>query len=285
MSYHTSVSWSVRLWDLSWWVVGRHPACLLRLPLRLGSVANTSSVVSLTSGCWTLTRLGLRFSTRSVPIPIRLSAPIFVEGYFTVTLSSAPPLLSTPILCLSQCSAFIALEQAIPTQPSTLSCRYRRSPLSEPVVAPAQPVVAPTEPPWSPPPCTCVATCSPCTSLAVESQLPPIVTSPTPVFILDDPDKDVTWQLNHLTRENLRIMWHQRLGHVRSRRVSDMHKYAIGVPNLPIATEIDSVLSASRPSSTKLTSLPARLLSAIKVFLPCKIYRQGDVGECLMVQS
>jgi hypothetical protein len=37
-------------------------------------------------------------------MPILLSAPIFVEGYFAVILSFAPLLLSTPIRCLSQCS-------------------------------------------------------------------------------------------------------------------------------------------------------------------------------------
>jgi hypothetical protein len=42
-----------------------------------------------------------------------------------------------------------------------------------------------------------------------------------------------------LSREALSIIWHQRLGYMHSRRVSDMYKYAIGVPNLPIATEID----------------------------------------------
>jgi hypothetical protein len=111
--------------------------------------------------------------------------------------------------------------------------------LSEPVVAPAAPVAAPTEPPWSPPPCTFCPTCSPSTTPAVDSQPPPTVASATPVSILEDPDKDVTWQVSHLTREALRLIWHQRLGHMYSRRVSDMHKYAIGVPNLPIATEID----------------------------------------------
>jgi hypothetical protein len=35
-------------------------------------------------------------------------------------------------------------------------------------------------------------------------------------------------------------LWHQRLGHLHSRRVSDLHKYARGVPHVPIATELDS---------------------------------------------
>jgi hypothetical protein len=117
---------------------------------------------------------------------------------------------------------------------------------SDPAIDPASPaspssesVVAPTEPPWSPPPCTYSATCSPCISPAVEPQPPTTVASATPVSILDDPDKDVTWQVNHLTREALRIIRHQRLGRMHSRRVSDMHKYAIGVFNLPIKTEIN----------------------------------------------
>jgi hypothetical protein len=38
-----------------------------------------------------------------------------------------------------------------------------------------------------------------------------------------------------LTRDQLRILWHQRLGHLHSRRVSDLHRYAQGVPQVPIA--------------------------------------------------
>jgi hypothetical protein len=67
----------------------------------------------------------IRLSARSVPTTMSLSAPISVKGYFTVTLSSAPPLLSTPFRCLSQCSASIRLQQAIPTKPSILPRRYR----------------------------------------------------------------------------------------------------------------------------------------------------------------
>jgi hypothetical protein len=44
----------------------------------------------------------LFFSTRSVPTLMSLSTPIFVDGYFRMTLSSAPLLLSTPICCLSR---------------------------------------------------------------------------------------------------------------------------------------------------------------------------------------
>jgi hypothetical protein len=110
------------------------------------------------------------------------------------------------------------------------------SPLSAPVLNPSEPAATPTAPPWSPPPCTCCATCSPYYSPVVTPQPSPHVSLDTPVSILDDSEKDVS---KHLTREDLRIIWHQRLGHIHSRRVSDMHKYPTVVPNLPIATEID----------------------------------------------
>jgi hypothetical protein len=46
--------------------------------------------------------------------------------------------------------------------------------------------------------------------------------------------------LCHLTRDQLRILWHQRLGHIHSRRVSKMHKHADGIPPVLIATELDT---------------------------------------------
>jgi hypothetical protein len=86
---------------------------------------------------------------------------------------------------------------------------------------------------------------------------PPRVGLATPVSILDDTEKDVTWQVNHLTREALSIIWHQRLGYMHSRRVSDMHKCAIGVPTLSIATKIDDCpicLKAKLQKANKSTS-------------------------------
>jgi hypothetical protein len=55
---------------------------------------------------------------------------------------------------------------------------------------------------------------------------------------LDDADDRVLF-INHLNRDALRTLWHQRLGHIHGRRVSDMHKYAIGVPELPLASSAD----------------------------------------------
>jgi hypothetical protein len=43
----------------------------------------------------------------------------------------------------------------------------------------------------------------------------------------------------HLTRDQLRLLWHQRFGHIHSRRISDMHRHADGVPKIVIASELD----------------------------------------------
>ncbi len=48
-----------------------------------------------------------------------------------------------------------------------------------------------------------------------------------------------TYHLNHLTHDQLCLLWHQCLGHLHSRRVSDMHKFAIGVPSVLINMDID----------------------------------------------
>jgi hypothetical protein len=65
-------------------------------------------------------------------------------------------------------------------------------------------------------------------------------------------------------------MWHQRLGHMHSRRVSDMHKYAIGVPNLPIATEIENFLICLKGKlhkANKSTSSTRKATQSNQVFL------------------
>jgi hypothetical protein len=82
--------------------------------------------ISTARGFWTPTKLGLRSSTRSVPMSRLLLAPTFVEGYFTVIFSSVLSPLSTPIRCLSLCSASIALQLATLNPTSTLPHQYRR---------------------------------------------------------------------------------------------------------------------------------------------------------------
>ena len=65
-------------------------------------------------------------------------------------------------------------------------------------------------------------------------------TAPTLAELLLDPADENEYVISHLTRDQLRVLWHQRLGHLHSRRVSDMHMYAEGVPQVPIATELDT---------------------------------------------
>ena len=78
--------------------------------------------------------------------------------------------------------------------------------------------------------CHCLpsASCAPCAdpSNAADSSL--LDTDSRPYLI------------HHLTRDQLRILWHQRLGHMHSRRMSDLHRHIRGVPSLPIATELDT---------------------------------------------
>jgi hypothetical protein len=128
-----------------------------------------------------------------------VTAPTFGGDYSTVILSSAPPSLSTPIRCLSLCSASNALKLATQNPPSTLSLRPRRclnpsllvlNPLSLPPSFPGRLRLVPDVPPAA-------------------RVLPELST-------------------------------HHRLyclGHMHSRRVSDMHKYAWGTQILAIAIE------------------------------------------------
>jgi hypothetical protein len=110
----------------------------------------------------------------------------------------AEPLIK-PVHCVHQVAASDSEPDINSTPPA--------SPLSEPVVAPA-------ELPYSPPLSSCCATCCLCICLAVDLQPPPAIDSAAPVSILDETDIDVNWQVNLLTLEVLRTIWHQRLRHI-----------------------------------------------------------------------
>ena len=51
---------------------------------------------------------------------------------------------------------------------------------------------------------------------------------------------DTMYQLCHLNYDQLCILWHQHLGHLHSCCMSNLHKYAQGIPSDPIATQLDS---------------------------------------------
>ena len=65
-------------------------------------------------------------------------------------------------------------------------------------------------------------------------------------LMMADDDSDAylnpgdSFVMHHLSRDQLRILWHQRLGHMHSRRVSKMHAHADGVPKVPLASELDA---------------------------------------------
>lgn len=56
-------------------------------------------------------------------------------------------------------------------------------------------------------------------------------------YVYDEPGYE--YRLCHVTQDQQRLLWHLRFAHIHSRRVSDMHKFAIGVPKVKIATELD----------------------------------------------
>jgi hypothetical protein len=45
--------------------------------------------------------------------------------------------------------------------------------------------------------------------------------------------------IRSLTRSALRMLWHQRLGHLNFRRLSEMHRFIKGLPQFKIPTEIE----------------------------------------------
>jgi hypothetical protein len=45
--------------------------------------------------------------------------------------------------------------------------------------------------------------------------------------------------VRQITREQQRILWHQRLGHIHPRRISQAHKYANGIPAIANASELE----------------------------------------------
>jgi hypothetical protein len=42
-----------------------------------------------------------------------------------------------------------------------------------------------------------------------------------------------------ITREQQRILWHQRLGHIHPRRIAQAHKYADGIPAIAHASDLE----------------------------------------------
>jgi GAG-pre-integrase domain len=52
-------------------------------------------------------------------------------------------------------------------------------------------------------------------------------------------DSPEPYVVRSLTRSALRMLWHQRLGHINFRRLSEMHRFVKGMPQFKIPTEIE----------------------------------------------
>jgi hypothetical protein len=66
----------------------------------------------------------------------------------------------------------------------------------------------------------------------------PPIDGTTPSLIPTDVNDECI--VHQLLRNQLRLLWHQHLGHIHSRRVAKMHEAADCVPKVPIATELDT---------------------------------------------
>jgi hypothetical protein len=55
----------------------------------------------------------------------------------------------------------------------------------------------------------------------------------------DHPDAPRTYHIHILNREAQRVLWHNRLGHLHSRRVADLYKCTEGIPKIDLASDID----------------------------------------------
>jgi hypothetical protein len=114
------------------------------------------------------------------------SAPIFVNYYSTVILSSAsPPLSGTPISVYAQACAKRRKRLASDLNPT--SALHTVSPLSESVVAP----VASTGRLWSSLPGTCCANYGSCFPVTAYYRFLLSILARR----ISRPDKDVTWQV------------------------------------------------------------------------------------------
>jgi hypothetical protein len=186
----------------------------------------------------------------------------FVEDRFTVILLSVPPPLST-LIC--RISLFDVHSVAASHPKSDIDPAPPPALLSEPVVAPTEPVAAPIERPGRHRLVPVVSPAAHAHPPAFDPPPPLTVDPATPVSILYDQDKNVTWSMRPFASFGTNVLdtCILTLSVTRTRTL-------LGYPACLSPPRSISVRSASRPSFTKPTSLPllpARLLNANDVFL------------------
>ena len=66
----------------------------------------------------------------------------------------------------------------------------------------------------------------------------------------------MTSEVREVSRDQSRMLWHMRLGHTNERVVSDLHKYADGIPPLPRADVLDSCPICAKSKLQKANRVP-----------------------------
>ena len=64
--------------------------------------------------------------------------------------------------------------------------------------------------------------------------------SPSPIQYADELDKDKDYRIHHMSRDQLLLLYHERLGHMHYNRVSATTKKSLGLPRLRVATVFDN---------------------------------------------
>ena len=85
---------------------------------------------------------------------------------------------------------------------------------------------------------------APTPSQHVTTEVPVLEGAPTEDFPVFTTHEDVP--VRAMTRDQQRMLWHMRLGHVNERMVSDLHHYVDGIPALPRAGTLDSCAVCKR---------------------------------------
>ncbi|KAI2508393.1 Retrotransposon gag protein [Fragilaria crotonensis] len=74
---------------------------------------------------------------------------------------------------------------------------------------------------------------------------------PFPEF---SPASNEVYTIRSLSRSALRMLWHQRLGHINFRRLSEMHRFVKGMPQFTVPTEIEGCPICLAPKLRKAPS-------------------------------
>ena len=102
--------------------------------------------------------------------------------------------------------------------------------------------------------------------------------------LVEVPEKPLdTYLIRSLSRSALRMLWHQRLGHLNFRRLSTMHRFVKGMPEFTLPTALEECpvcLSAKlrkQPAGTASTMKSTVCNQGLSISL-CRIVKARDDG-------